>query len=132
VTTDGTLRLTIDPVDLGEPGPDEVIVRIEAAPVNPTDIFLMLSMADLAQARAVDGALEAPVPPGVTKVFAGRLDQPLTVGSEGAGTVVAGGANQEALIGKRVGANGGMFASHRKLPASHVRELPAGASSRRS
>ncbi len=128
VTTDGTLRLTIDPVDLGEPGPDEVIVRVEAAPVNPTDIFLMLSMADLAKAHVVDGALEAPVPPGVTKVFAGRLDQPLAVGTEGAGTVVAAGANAQALMGKRVGANGGMFATHRKLPAKSVRELPAGAS----
>ena len=124
LTASGTLRLTIDEVELGEPGPDEVIVRVEAAPVNPTDIFLLLSMADLAQAKVVDGALEAPVPPGVTDAFAGRLGQPLTVGSEGAGTVIAGGS----LVGKRVGLMGGTFATHRKVPLAAVRELPAGAS----
>ncbi len=123
LTATGTLRLTIDEVELGEPGPDEVIVRVEAAPVNPTDIFLLLSMADLAQAKVTDGALEAPVPPGVTDAFAGRLDKPLTVGSEGAGTVVGGQG-----IGKRVGLMGGTFATHRKLPLAAIRELPAGAS----
>ena len=128
LTANGILRLTIDDVELGEPGPDEVVVRIEAAPVNPTDIFLMLSMADLAKAKVVDGALEAPVPPGVTNVFAGRLGQPLVVGSEGAGTVVAAGASAKALVGKRVGLMGGTFATHRKAPLAAVRELPAGRS----
>ena len=126
LTADGTLRLTIDEVDLGEPGPDEIILSVDATPVNPTDIFLMLSAADLARAKVVDGALEAPVPPGVTKVFAGRIGQALPVGSEGAGTVIAAGASSQALVGKRVGASGGMFATHRKLPAAAVRELPAG------
>jgi NADPH:quinone reductase-like Zn-dependent oxidoreductase len=125
LTADGTLRLTIDDVDLGDPGPDEVIVRIEAAPVNPTDIFLLLSMADLARAKSTGGALEAPTPPGVTDAFAGRLGQPLVVGSEGAGTVVAG---APALVGKRVGLMGGTFATHRKVPLAAIRELPAGCS----
>lgn len=119
--SNGTLRLSIDEVELGEPGPDEAIVRVDAAPVNPTDIFLMLSMADLSKAAMANGGLEAPVPPGVTDAFAGRLGQALTVGSEGAGTVVAG-----ALAGKRVAILGGTFASHRKVPASMLRELPAG------
>lgn len=126
LTEDGTLRLSIDDVDLGEPAADEVIVQVEAAPINPTDLFLMLSMADLGKASLRGGALEAPVPPGVTKVFAGRLGQPLPVGTEGAGTVVAAGASAQALLGKRVGANGGMFATHRKLPAGAVRPLPEG------
>jgi NADPH2:quinone reductase len=128
LTATGSLRLTIDEVELGEPGPDEVIVRIEAAPVNPTDIFLMLSMADLTQAKVVDGALEAPVPPGVTDAFAGRLGQPLVVGSEGAGTVIAAGSSAQALVGKRVGMSGGSFATHRKAPLAAIRELPAGSS----
>lgn len=123
---DNVLRLTIDEVELGDPGPDEVIVRVDAAPVNPTDIFLMLSMADLSRATMRDGALEAPVPPPVTQVFAGRIDQRLPLGTEGAGTVIAAGASGQALVGKRVGASGGMFASHRKLPLAAVRELPAG------
>ena len=50
LTKDGHIRLTLDDVDLGAPGPDEVIVRVDAAPVNPTDLYLMLSGADLAQA----------------------------------------------------------------------------------
>lgn len=118
--------MTIDDVDLGDPGPDEVIVRVEAAPVNPTDIFLMLSMADLSRAKVAGGVLEAPVPPAVTNFFSGRIGQALPVGSEGAGTVIAAGASGQALVGKRVGASGGMFATHRKLPLAAVRELPAG------
>lgn len=128
LTADGTLRLTIAELEVPPPAADEAIVRIEAAPVNPTDIFLMLSMADLARARLVDGALEAPVPPVVVGVFAGRLGQPLAVGSEGAGTVVEAGASAQAqaLLGKRVGLVGGAFATHRKLPVAMLRELPAG------
>ena len=57
LTATGTLRLAIEDAELGEPGPDEAIVKVEAAPVNPTDVFLLLSMADLAQAKAVDGGL---------------------------------------------------------------------------
>ena len=123
LTADGTLRLTIAELEVPPPAADEAIVRIEAAPVNPTDIFLMLSMADLARARLVDGALEAPVPPVVVGVFAGRLGQPLAVGSEGAGTVVEAGASAQAqaLLGKRVGLVGGAFATHRKLPVAMLR-----------
>ena len=128
LSADGTLRLTIDEVSLGDPGPDDVIVRVEAAPVNPTDIFLMLSMADLSRASVGDGAFSAPVPPAVTSVFAGRIDQPLSVGSEGAGTVVAAGssAKAQALLGTCVGFHQGSFATHRRLPAAAVRALPPG------
>ena len=127
LTADGHIRLTLADVELGDPGPDEIIVRIDAAPVNPTDLVLMLSMADLAKATVRDGALVAPVPAGVLGVFAGRIDKPLPIGTEGAGTVVAAGANAQAMIGKVVaGAGGGMFATHRKLPAAAVRPLPAG------
>lgn len=126
LTSEGILRLTIDEVELGEPGPDEVLVRVEAAPVNPTDTYLMLSGADLARATQTNGALEAPVAPGILTVFAGRVGQALSVGSEGVGTVIAAGSSAQALIGKRVGVNGGMFATHRKLPSSAVRVLPDG------
>jgi NADPH2:quinone reductase len=129
LTADGNIRLTIDDVDLGGPdalGPEEVIVRVDAAPVNPTDLFLMLSMADLSRATVSEGALIAPVPGGVMRTFAARIDRPLTVGSEGAGTVIAAGAAAQALVGKVVAANGGMFATHRKLPVAAVRELPPG------
>jgi len=129
LTADARLRLTLDEIDLGEPGPDDVIVRVDAAPVNPTDLFLMLSMADLSRATIEGGALVAPAPAAVVAMAAGRVDKPLPVGSEGAGTVIAAGASPaaQALVGKVVAAaNGGMFASHRKLPAAAVRELPPG------
>jgi NADPH:quinone reductase-like Zn-dependent oxidoreductase len=128
LTTDGNIRLTLDEVDLGDPGPDEVIVRVEATPVNPTDLVLMLSGADLSRATASAGAVVAPVPAAILQVFAGRIDRRLPLGTEGSGTVVAAGANAQALAGKVVAASGGMFATHRKLPAAAVRELPPGAS----
>jgi len=129
LTADGNIRLTIDDVDLGDTlSPDEVIVRVDAAPVNPTDTYLLLSMADLSKATQTGGAIVAPVPPRVLEVFAGRIDKPLTVGSEGAGTIVAAGAGAaaQALVGKTVATNGGTFSTHRKVPVASVRELPAG------
>ncbi|HEY1814061.1 MAG TPA: zinc-binding dehydrogenase [Kofleriaceae bacterium] len=127
LTADGHIRLAIADVELGDPGPDEVVVRIDAAPVNPTDLYLMLAMADLSRATVTGGAVVAPVSPAVVALFPGRIDKPLPIGTEGAGTVVAAGANAQALVGKVVAAaGGGMFATHRKLPAGAVRELPAG------
>lgn len=129
LTADGTIRLSIDDVDLGETlGADEVIVRVDATPINPTDLFLLLSGADLSKATASGGAVLAPVPAGIVSAFAGRIDKALPVGSEGAGTVIAAGAGAaaQALLGKVVATNSGMFATHRKLPAGAVRPLPDG------
>ncbi|HEY1552765.1 MAG TPA: hypothetical protein VGG28_33275 [Kofleriaceae bacterium] len=127
LSADGHIHLALANVELGEPGPDEVIVRIDAAPVNPTDLVLMLAMADLSKATVRGGELIAPVSPHVLAVFPGRIDRALPIGTEGAGTVIAAGANAQALVGKVVAAaGGGMFATHRKLPAVAVRELPAG------
>jgi NADPH2:quinone reductase len=129
LTADSNIRLTLDDVELGEPGPDEVIVRVDAAPVNPTDLALRLSGADLAKASASAKTVVAPVSSIVLQIFGGRIDQRLTVGTEGSGTVVAAGASPaaQALLGKVVATSGGMFATHRKLPAGAVRELPRGA-----
>jgi NADPH:quinone reductase-like Zn-dependent oxidoreductase len=127
LTADAKIRISLSEIDLGEPGADEVIVRVDAAPVNPTDLYLMLAMADLTRATTEGGALVAPVPAAVVAMAAGRVDKPVPIGTEGAGIVVAAGANAQALVGKIVAAaNGGMFATHRKLPAAAVRELPAG------
>jgi NADPH:quinone reductase-like Zn-dependent oxidoreductase len=128
LTAGGQIRVTLDDVDLGPVGPDEVIVRVDAAPVNPTDLALMLSGADLSRATASAGTVVAPVPEGVLQVFPGRIDQRLPLGTEGCGTVIAAGASPaaQALAGKLVAATTGMFATHRKLPVGAVRELPAG------
>jgi NADPH2:quinone reductase len=129
LTADNHIRLSLDELELGAPGPDEVIVRIDAAPVNPTDIALMLSGADLARATASAGVVTAPVSPIVQEIFAGRLGKPIPIGAEGCGTVVEAGASAaaQALLGKLVAASGGMCATHRKFPVSAVRELPPGA-----
>ena len=128
LTADGNIRLTLDEVDLDATGADEVIVRVDATPVNPTDLALMLSGADLSRATESEGAVIAPVPAAVLQIFPGRVDKPLPLGAEGCGTVIAAGTSPaaQALIGKLVAANGGMFATHRKLPAAAVRELPPG------
>lgn len=130
LTADGHIRLTLDEVDLGSLGPDDVIVRVDATPVNPTDLALMLSGADLSRATASPGTVVAPVPSAVLEMFPGRIDRPLPLGSEGSGTVIAAGDGPaaKALQGKVVSASGGMFATHRKLPIAAVRELPPGTS----
>lgn len=133
VGRDGVLTLAIEDVEIGAPADDEVIVRIEATPINPSDLGLMLGPADISTLRAV-GTPDRPVLAfDVTGArlagVAARIGQSLPIGIEGAGTVVAAGANAKALIGRRVGSfGGGMYADYRKLRATDVVPLPDGAS----
>ena len=130
---DGTLRLTLDEVSLGAPGKDEVIVRVEAAPINPSDLGLLLGPAEVASLRA-GGSPGKPelifdVPPRRLALIAARLGQSLPVGNEGAGTVIEAGDDAKVLIGKRVGMLGGaMYADYRKLKVRDTVVLPEGAS----
>ena len=120
VTPEGVLELSLAERPLPQPGPDEVLVRIEAAPINPSDIGLLFGAADVATATAV-GTPAAPrlqmrVPDKLMKAMAGRAGQALPVGNEGAGTVVAAGASPaaQALLGRTVAAFGGaMYAQYR-------------------
>ena len=128
----GTLRLTLEDVSVGVPGPDEVIVKVEAAPINPSDLGLLLGPADISTMRSVGAGsrpvLEFKVPEKRLAAVAARLGQALPVGNEGAGTVVDAGENARALIGKRVGMFGGaMYADYRKARARDVVPLPDGA-----
>ena len=128
VGTDGNLNLTLALVPNPVPGDDEVVVRIEASPINPSDLGLLIGAADIAAARtggtAVSPTLTAPIPAAFMKAMAPRLDQSLPVGNEGAGTVVAAGAGAQALLGKTVAVFGGaMYAQYR--PSS----VPSGGSS---
>jgi len=130
---DGTLRLTLEHVTLDAPGAGEVIVRIEAAPINPSDLGLLLGPADVASLR-VTGAPGKPelafdIAPRRLAGIAARLGQSLAVGNEGAGTVIAAGDDVQEMIGKRVGMLGGaMYADHRKLRVRDTVVLPEGAS----
>ena len=133
LTEDGTLRLSLEDVSLDSPSPDEVIVRVEAAPINPSDLGLLLGPADIATLRASGTAarpvLTFDVPKGRLASVRARLGQSLAVGNEGAGTVVSAGENAKALEGKRVGMLGGaMYTVYRKLRVRDVVLLPDNAS----
>ncbi len=133
VTSQGQLRLSLATVDVPDPGPDEVTVRIEASPINPSDLGLLLASADLSTARASgtaeDPRVTADVPPSLLKGLAARLDQSLPVGNEGAGVVVATGDSDaaRALAGRTVSVIGGeMYAQYRTLQTGMCMALPEG------
>ena len=131
----GELELSLVPVAVDAPGEDEVVVRIEAAPINPSDLALLIGPADAASARET-GTAEAPVtvldvPTAVLKAMASRLDEPMPVGNEGAGVVVAAGASPaaQALLGKTVAVIGGaMFSQYRTMNTASCMLLPDDAS----
>lgn len=130
---DGTLTLTLEDVTHDEPAADEVVVRVEATPINPSDLGLLLGPADVASLRT-GGTTERPtltfdIPMERLGAIRTRFGQSLAVGNEGAGTVVAAGADMKALEGRRVGMLGGaMYADYRKLRARDVVALPDGVS----
>lgn len=132
VTAEGQLILSLEDVTLTEPGPDEVVVRVEAAPINPSDLGLLLGPADLATLQA-GGAADRPtltfdVPPRRLAAVAARIGQSLPVGNEGAGTVVRAGSAVSHLEGRKVGMiGGGMYTRFRKLAARDCAVIPEGA-----
>ena len=133
VKTGGTLELSLADVPVPEPKPEEVIVRVEASPINPSDQGLLFAGADMSTAKAA-GTPDRPVvtaslSPAVIKAMAGRLDQPMPVGNEGAGVVVRAGASPaaQALMGKTVAILGGaMYQQYRCIKAVQCLVLPAG------
>jgi len=131
IKASGELELSLAKVDIPDLAADEVLVRVEASPINPSDLGLLLGAADVSTARAGPGpTLTATVPQPLMRAMAGRLDQSMPVGNEGAGTVVAAGSDPaaQALLGKLVaGIGGAMYAQYRTLKAADVLPLPAGA-----
>ena len=132
----GTLELSLVEVDVPAPGADEVLVRIEAAPINPSDLGLLFGPADMGAAVASGSAarpvVTAPIAPTALKALAGRLDQSMPIGNEGAGMVIAAGASPaaQALLGRRVALlGGGMYTQWRCIPVAQCLPLPADASS---
>jgi len=136
VKSSGEVELSLVRVPTPEPGPDQIVVKVEATPINPSDLGLMLARADVATFKAT-GTADAPVvtgsvPERALTALAARLDKGLPIGNEGAGLVVAAGASPQAqaLIGKRVGMRGGgMYAQYRVVPASLAMVLPDDATS---
>lgn len=133
ITKDGQLRLSLSKEPVPEPAADEVVVRVEASPINPSDLGLLLGAADMTTAKfsgAGDSrAVTATVPEPLMTMMAGRLDQSMPVGNEGAGVVVKTGSSDaaKAMLGKTVGVIGGaMYAQYRKAKTAECLVLPAG------
>ena len=128
VLADGTLRLHLEPVRLPDPGPGQVLVRVEAAPINPSDLGLMFGPADMSTLARDGQALTARIPDRAMPSLRARIGQSLPIGNEGAGTVIAAGPDQQALIGRRVAMLGGaMYARLRLIAAADCLVLPDGA-----
>jgi len=133
----GELELSLVSVPVADPGPDEIVVEVQAAPLNPSDLGLLLGPADLRTAKA-SGTPELPVVtasvPGAMLASVGpRLDQSMPVGNEGAGRVVNAGSSPaaQALLGKTVTMlGGGMYTQFRTLRTGSVIALPEGTTAR--
>jgi NADPH:quinone reductase-like Zn-dependent oxidoreductase len=133
IKNSGELEISLASVPIPEPGPDEVLVRVEASPINPSDLGLLVGAADMSSAKTSGSGdttvVTAKVPDGAMKAMAGRLDESMPVGNEGAGVVVKAGSSDaaQALLGKTVAMIGGaMYAQYRCLRAKDVLPLPAG------
>jgi len=133
VKAGGSLELSLVEVDIPELGENDVLVRVGAAPINPSDMGLMFGPADMATARQ-GGSAERPtvtaeIPEHLMKSVAARVDQSLACGNEGAGIVVAAGASDaaQAMLGRTVAALGGsMYAEYRTVPVGFCLPLPEG------
>lgn len=138
VTDNGTLELSLHEVAVPSPAQDEVVVRVEASPINPSDLGLLIPSAADMSAATVAGTpdrpvVTAPLRDGALAGMAARVGISLPVGNEGAGTVVAAGesAQAQALLGKTVGiAGGAMYAQYRVVKAEACLVLPEGASAK--
>ena len=134
IKSHGELEISLVMDKVLTPGPDEVVVRVEASPLNPSDLGLLFGSADMTSARTMPGTngpvLIADVPEPMLGAMAGRFDQSVAVGNEGAGVVVAAGvsADAQALLGRTVAMIGGaMYAQFRTINIRDCLVLPADA-----
>jgi NADPH2:quinone reductase len=133
VTSQGVLELSLHDVPVPTPATDQVLVQVEASPINPSDLGLLVATADMTTAT-VAGTSERPVVTasvreGTLRGLSARLDESLPVGNEGAGTVVAAGSSPaaQALLGRTVGiAGGAMYTQYRVVEAASCLVLPEG------
>jgi NADPH:quinone reductase-like Zn-dependent oxidoreductase len=134
VTAGGELELSLASVPIPVPADEEILVRIEGTPINPSDLGLLVGPADLSTAKVTgsgdDAVVTAKVPPQFMRMLATRVGESMPVGNEGAGTVIEAGSAPaaQALLGKTVAVIGGaMYAQYRAVKAVDALPLPAGA-----
>ena len=131
VHDNGTLHIAVQHQTLAQPVHDEVVIEVQATPLNPSDIGLLCGAADMSTAVNKPGqrAISAQIPERAMPAMAGRMNQALPVGHEGAGRVVAAGNSEaaQALMGKTVAVlAGGMYAQYRIVKAGDCLLLPDG------
>ena len=123
ITSEGKLNLSIVTSDVPAPSDDEVLIKVEASPINPSDLGLLISFAaDLdsisSQGSGDDTVTSMRIHPGLMQSMKPRIDKSMKVGNEGGGVIVDAGKNAKNLIGKTVGVAGGaMYSQYRCLPA---------------
>ena len=132
-TEGGQLEVSLARLPMPEPKDHEVLVRIQAAPINPSDLGLLFGAADMTTARTSerDGlpVVTADIPAGGMRAMSGRLGEAMPIGNEGCGVVVKAGASPaaQALLGKTVAMLGGaIYAEYRCLPTQMCMALPDG------
>ncbi len=137
VNADATLDVSLVEAPVAAPRDHEVVVKVLAAPINPSDLGLLFGAADMSTARRsdIDGVAKviADVPPSGMRAMASRVGEALPIGNEASGLVVAAGASPEAqaLMGKMVTMLGGaMYAQYRTLPVQMCMALPEGTDAR--
>ena len=136
VTSSGQLKLELAQIEVPAPTSNEVLVRVEASPINPSDLGLLFGMADMSTAKA-SGTSDAPmitadIAPNILKALTARLDQALSVGNEGGGVVVAAGDSElaQSMLGKTVGILGGaMYTQFRCVDAEQCLVMHEGTTS---
>jgi NADPH:quinone reductase-like Zn-dependent oxidoreductase len=132
-TEGGQLEVSLAALPMPEPKDHEVLVRVQATPINPSDLGLLFGAADMSTARTStrDGLplVTADIPAAGMRAMAGRLGEAMPIGNEGCGVVVKAGASPEAqaLLGKTVAMLGGsIYAEYRALPVQMCMVLPDG------
>lgn len=124
ISEDNKLELALREIEIPQPGENQVVIRVEAAPINPSDLGVMFSVADMTTASQSGSAdrpvINADVPAKFMGAVKKRLGKSIPVGNEGAGTVVAAGSSAAAqsLMGKTVAFIGG--GSYRKYLCANV------------
>jgi NADPH2:quinone reductase len=133
IKSNGILELSLLKVPTPIPAVDEVVVQIEASPINPSDLAVMFASADIGTAKVIgtsgNSVLSANIPEKTMKGLAGRIEKSLPVGNEGSGRVIAAGSSPsaQALIGKTVAVLGGaMYSQYRCVKVSQCMPLPEG------
>lgn len=137
VTDDGHLQLILKEAPVPEPGDDDVVVRIEATPINPSDQATLIFPADVTTGKTrgsgADTVYSARLKAGIESRVKPRIGKPLPAGNEGAGTVVKAGSSKaaQALLGKTVAVmDGALYCQYRKVNVMQCMPLNEGTTAR--